>query len=176
MQTSLKVFDGFPLDMASDLTGLKPWEIRRFRELGVIHPSKQSGNFYKFSFADILMLRLCKHLRRMDVTIKKIGQAHHYLNRLDPQKKLDAYQLYVRKDTGDILFFGEGKYDEEKALVSASKFGQLCLKGMVHIIPVGIHLERLRKNVIDLDSRLDRGMKAKKLIPLDEIKKQYGLG
>jgi DNA-binding transcriptional MerR regulator len=171
---ALKVFNGFSLDMAADLSGLKSHEINRLRDFGVVKPTKTRQGF-SYSFADLLMLRLVRQLRLNDVKLKDIHQANKYLSDLDPSRNLNNYKLYIRTDSKEIVFFGD-QVDNRHALISASKFGQLLLAGLLVVIPVGRQLENLRRNVISFDRDLDRSMRAQKVIPLDAVLAQHGLG
>jgi DNA-binding transcriptional MerR regulator len=170
---ALKFFNGFSLDMAADLSGMDKREISRLREYGVVSPPKTKQGF-SYSFANLLMLRLIKQLRLNDVTLKDIGQAHEYLTGLNPDRSLREYKLYIRTDSREIVYFGE-RPENHHALISASKFGQLLLDGLLVVIPVGKQLEQVRQNVINFDHDLDRSMRAKKVIPLDTVLARHGL-
>lgn len=169
----VQVFDGFSQDMVQDFTGLKAWEVRRIREYGIVVPEKTAVGF-KYSFADVLMLRLCKELKyRYEVSLNNIKRANQYFALLDPSTKLDNYRLFVRSDTGEILFFGD-EYNGDEALINASKLGQLAIKGAIIILPVGKHLEHVRQNLVRLDERLSKSLKSRKFISLGEMKRKYG--
>lgn len=171
---ALKIFTSFSLDMAADLSGMNKNEISRLRKYGVVTPPKTKQGF-SYSFANLLMLRLVKQLRLNDVALKDIKQAHEYLTDLDPEKSLREYKLYIRTDSKEIVYFGE-KPDNDHALISASKFGQLLFAGLLVVIPVGKQLEQVRQSVISFDRDLNKSMHAKKVIPLNAVLAKYGLG
>jgi DNA-binding transcriptional MerR regulator len=170
---ALKVFKGFSLDMAADLSGLDKSEIKRLRNYGIVSPPRTKQGF-AYTFANLLMLRLIKQLRLNDVNLKDIRNAHEYLSELDPNKNLREFKLYIRTDSKEIVYFGE-KPDNRHALINASKFGQLLLDGLLVVIPVGKQLEQVRQNVIDFDRELDQSMRSTKVIPLDKVLARYGL-
>lgn len=165
---SLKVFYGFQLDMASEFTGLKPSQINTLKRHNVVSPKKTAQGF-SYSFVDILLLRLCKQMRENGVPLNKIYQAHKYLKDIDPEKKLTNLVLAVRKDTGDIIELGED------LTVALSAHGQLIMRGVVVTLPVGKQLERVRRDVTDMDKRLSQGITAKKTVSLEAMKRRYGI-
>lgn len=166
---SLKVFQGFQLEMAAEFTGMKAPQINTLKRNGIINPERTKEGFC-YSFVDILLIRLCKQLRDNGVPLGKIYKAHEYLTTLDPEKRLTNLKLAVRTDTGDILELGE-----DLKTVSLSQYGQLLLRGTVTILPVGKQLEKVRREVIDLDKRLNQGYKARKTISLEAMKRRYGI-
>lgn len=171
----MKVFTGFSQELLVDFTELKSWEIRRLRDYGVVQPTRTKSG-YRYSFADVMLLRLCRELHyRYEVSLGNIRNAHQYFAELNPEQSLDAYLLFVRNDNKDVLYFGES-YDEDRALISASKCGQLAIKGAISILPVGKQLEPARQNVISFDERLNLGLTSSKFFSLKQLKKQYGSG
>jgi len=168
----LRVFTGFQLDVAADFTGLKPGQISRLRKSGIITPQKTKEG-YCYTFTDLLALRILRQLLLNDISIRDIGRAHSYLHSISPDKNLSSLQLCVRLDSKEILYIGEPPIDKT-ALVSLSRFGQLVHKGLVAVFPIGKQLESLRQDVLSLDKQLDRGLKTKKVIPLDAVLKEYG--
>jgi hypothetical protein len=172
----LKIFVGFSLEVAEDMTGLKKSEIDSLRRYGVVGPGKTKQG-YLYSFVDLLMLRLVKQLRLNDVTLKNIGRAHEYIADIDPTKNLSGYKLYVRTDTREIVFFGDqdSDNDKRKLLINASEFGQLLHANVLLIIPVGKQLEKVRKTALQFDTDLNRSMQQKQVIPLDTLLSRHGL-
>lgn len=169
----LKVFTGFQLDVAADFTGLKHSQIDRLRKNGVIKPTKTSTG-YCYSFQDLLTLRLVRQLLLNDVTIGNITKAHDYLTGYSPEQNLANIKLYVSQETKEILYIGDPSNDEKQFLVSMNRYGQMVLKGLVTILPVGRQLEGMRRDVIKLDKQLDKGLKAVKVVSLDTLRKKYG--
>ena len=168
----LKVFNGFQLDVAADFTGLKPAQISRLRKSGIITPQKTKEG-YCYSFTDLLALRVVRQLLLNDISIRDIRKAHLYLQSISPDKNLSSLQLYVRLDSKEILYIGEPPIDKT-ALVSLSRFGQLVHKGLVAVFPIGKQLESMRQDVLRLDHQLERGLRTKKVVPLDAVLKKYG--
>lgn len=168
---ALKIFKGFALDEAADLSGLHKWEISRLKQYGVVVP-KRTKQGWSYSFTDLLMLRLVKQLRENGVKLANVRKAHEHLSNIDPEKSLRNHKLYIRSDTKDIVYFGQM---DGKTPISASQFGQLLMRGVLIILPVGVQLEAVRKNVIALDKDLDRSMRSKRVISLDTVLKRHGL-
>jgi DNA-binding transcriptional MerR regulator len=160
---TLQAFDGFQLDFASELSGLKPSTVATLRKHGIVKPERKSVG-YSFSFADVLTLRLVRQLIDMGVKAKKIYLAHEYLSNIDPSKCLLHLELAINYDTGDIIKIGEN-------LVSLSSHGQLLLPGVNYIIPIGHNLEQVRKNVIKLDQRLSS--RPSRTLTVEAILKKY---
>ncbi|MBK7745701.1 MAG: MerR family transcriptional regulator [Candidatus Obscuribacter sp.] len=84
---ALKVFEGFQLEMVSELSLLSASSINTLRRHGMVTPVKQSGG-YLYSFADVLTLRVIRQLRENDVPLKNIVKAHDYLSKLNTSKSL----------------------------------------------------------------------------------------
>ncbi|MBK9618869.1 MAG: MerR family transcriptional regulator [Candidatus Obscuribacter sp.] len=160
---ALKVFEGFQLEMVSELSLLSASSINTLRRHGMVTPVKQSGG-YLYSFADVLTLRVIRQLRENDVPLKNIVKAHDYLSKLNTSKSLFNLEIAVRKDTGEVVAVGEN-------LVNLSRHGQLQIREVCHIIPIGRTLERVRKNIVELDRRLTR--KPKTSISLAALRKKY---
>lgn len=169
----MKVFQGFQLDMASDFTGLSHGEIRWLREKRIVAPEKTKEG-YRFTFSDILTLRLVRVLKFHGVRPKNIQRAHDYLQDYSPDQNLSSLKLYIKEDTKTILYLGNKP--QENQLVSMSDYGQFIAAGLLVTIPVGQHLESLRREVVSLDKRLHASLRSKKLIPLSAIKEKYGIG
>lgn len=166
---SLKVFQGFQLEMAAEFTGMRSAQINTLKRNGIVKPEKTKEG-YCYSFTDVLMIRLCKQLLDNGVRLGKLYKAHQYLTELDPEKRLTNVRLAVRIDTGDILWLGE-----DLKTVSISDFGQLILRGTVSVLPVGKQLEKVRREVLELDKRLDVGYRAKRTVSLEAMKRRYGI-
>lgn len=168
----MKIFQGFQVDLAADFTGLSTREIDWLRQSGMVSPERTSEG-YRYSFTDLLMLRLVRVLKDHGVKARDIKQAHEYLEHLDPSRRLSRLKLYIRDDNKSILYLGEAP--EVDSLVSLTDWGQLVVKGVLTIIPVGNHLEAMRLDVIRIDERLSRRVSRRKLVPLSTLKAQYGV-
>ncbi|MBA4026793.1 MAG: hypothetical protein C0473_00985 [Cyanobacteria bacterium DS3.002] len=160
---SLKFLDGFQLEMASELSGLKPASINTLRNKNVVVPAK-TANGYAYSFADVLTLRVIRQLRDNGVPPVKIYKAHDYLSTLDCSNSLAGLMLAVRTDTGDVLEVGDH-------MVSLSQYGQLIIAGAVSIIPIGRTLEPLRQNVVELDKRFSQ--KRRQTVSVSSLVQKY---
>ena len=168
----MRLFTGFQLDLASDFTGLSEGEIRGLRQSGIVTPQKTTEG-YKYSFQDLLMLRLIRLLKQYGVKLKNIKRAHQYLGGLDPSKRLANFKLYIRTDSKQILYLGENP--QENTMVALDQFGQLMATNVLAIIPVGEQLESLRKNVISFDQTLATRINSRKVVPLGKFLKRHGL-
>ncbi len=168
---ALKVFEGFAREQAAEFSGLTPGEIAWLRESKIVTP-KRTKEGYQYTFQEILMLKLIKSLKVFGVPLKNVKAAQSYLKDLDPNKSLINYMLYVNMHDKSILYLGE--LPQESSMVSLSHAGQLMHKNLLAILPVGEELENCRREVIELDKTIDRGLKAKRVISLDQLKKKYG--
>lgn len=168
----LQIFDGFGRDQVCDITGLSKTDLANVVKQKIVQPERTRVG-YKYTFQDLIFLRLINTLRTFKVSVKNIRNAHHYLKDINPSKSLIHYALWLGRDSKKIFYLGE-EVDPDY-IVSASDFGQLYAKGMILIIPVGKHLEETRKEVIDLDKRLARSLRSTKVIPLETVKKNYGV-
>ena len=171
MVSGLKVFHGFQLELASDYSGLSTGEIRALRQNGLVSPEKTKEGF-RYSFSDLLVLRLVRVLKAEGIRLRNIASAHKYLKGINPDKSLASYKLYIDDSAKSILYVGEQPQTE--SLVDATKFGQLALKNLLTILPVGKYLEQTRQEVRKFDSDLHKGLHARKTIPLNTFLRKYG--
>lgn len=173
----LQIFDGFGRDQVCDLAELTPSELQSVLRHKLVKPKRTKSGF-KYSFQDLLMLRLIQSLRKQGVRIKKIEKAQQYLKHINPEHSLTNFKLYIDDETKSILYLGEkleGFKRDNRYLTSMDKFGQLMAAGLLTILPVGKDLEGARQNVITLDRDLVRSLKAKKVVSLDSLMNQYGV-
>jgi hypothetical protein len=173
MRTKLSLFNGFSLDMASDFTGLRPGELNWLRQQGIVQPTKV-GSAFMYTFTDLLVLRLVRQLKRVNVKVKSIKKAKNYLNSLDPSQSLTNVALYIGENSGKIYYIGESP--QQDVLVDLTQGGQLVRSDFVVVLRVGRELESMRKEVLGLDTTVSQRLKAPRLIPLEEGLKKYGLG
>lgn len=171
--SSLKLFDGFSLDMAADFAGLRPGELTWLRKQGIVKPTKR-GSAYMYTFTHLLVLRLVYRLKRENIPVKSIKKAKEYLSSIDPSKNLANIALYVGQDTGKIYYIGESP--QKDVLVELTQGGQLVRRDFLRTLPVGRELEMMRKDVLSLDKTLSTRIKSPKLVPFDQGLKKYGLG
>ena len=165
----LKVFLGFAREMAVDLTGLSTGELRTLRQHKVVKP-ELTDEGYRYSFQDLLILRVVRSLKHYGVKVKNIKAAHHYLQQVEPEKNLSSFKLYVRDDTRQILGLGP----DPNVMRAFDQFGQLMASNLLTILPIGKELEETRQEVINFDRRLSKSLKERKVIPLSEIDREYG--
>ncbi|HEY9678641.1 MAG TPA: MerR family transcriptional regulator [Drouetiella sp.] len=167
----MKVFDGFQLDLASEFSGLSLSEIRVLRSKGVVKPERTRQGF-KYSFSDILVLRLVRVLKAAGIKVRNIAKAHEYLSDINPEKSLASYMLYINRESKSILYVGENP--TEGVLVNATQYGQLVAKNLLVALPIGTYLEEVRKSILKLDSDLDAGLRTTKTISLATFLRKYG--
>jgi len=170
----LKIFEGFSLDMASDISALSKGEIRWLLKQGILSPAKDEHGANVFSFSELLMLRLVRLLKVMRVRVKNIKRARQYIKQMDPGKDLTNVMLYMDTGTHELLYLGEKP--QKGILVNINKSGQLQPRQLLAILPVGPDLEFMRRDVIDLDKTLSKRLKSKKLVSMEDVFKKYGLG
>lgn len=168
----MKVFDGFALDMASDVTGLSKGEIRWLIKQKILAPKKVAGG-YQYSFSELLMLRLVRLLKLNRVRVKNIKRAREYIKEIDPSKDLTNMKLYVQANTQEILYIGE--HPQDGVHVNMSDFGQLVASNLLDILPIGRDLEHMKRGVLNLDETLSARVRSKNLIPADDVLKEYGI-
>ncbi|MBZ0189530.1 MAG: MerR family transcriptional regulator [Candidatus Obscuribacterales bacterium] len=168
----MKIFNGFALDMASDVTGLSKGEIRWLIKQKILSPKKVAGG-YQYTFSELLMLRLVRLLKMNRVRVKNIKRAREYIKGVDPSKDLTNMKLYVQANTQEILYIGE--HPQDGIHVNMSEFGQLVASNLLEILPVGRDLEHMRRGVLDLDETLSSRVSSKDLIPADDVLKLYGI-
>lgn len=58
---------GFATREVADLLGLRPWQIRSFVADGVLHPTRQPGRWFCFSFQDLVVLKAAQRLLKKEV-------------------------------------------------------------------------------------------------------------
>lgn len=170
---NLKLFDGFSRDMAADLTDLRPGEVEWLRTQGIVEPQKNKGGYYLYDFTDLLVLRLVRQLKLNDIPVKNIKKAKQYLATFDPNCSLTAVNLFVRRESGRIMYIGEDPQPDVK--VDMTQGGQLVRTDVCCVVPVGKALERVRKEVIGMDRTLAQRVKSKKFVSADDVYRQYGL-
>lgn len=159
----LKVIQGFQIEIASELSLMSVSSINSLRKNGLVSPAKSSVG-YRYSFADVLTLRIIRQLRENGVSFSNIKKAHEYLAKIEPSKNLFNLEIAVRKDTGEVIEIGEN------LLVNLSKHGQLNLP-FCHILPIGKTLEPIRQNVLEFDRRMSRV--PKRGLNLEELRRKY---
>jgi DNA-binding transcriptional MerR regulator len=169
MKSELKIFDGFQLDLACEFTGLSVAQVKTLRLHGIVAPVKRAGS-YLYSFRDLLMLRLIKILKELEVTPTNIVRAHQYLGDLNLGHNLSNTKLWLRSDTKDILGLGD-----ELTSVALNRHGQLVAKCLVEAIPVGRPLENMRQKVLNFDNALCAGLRPGKTFQLDELRRKYDI-
>jgi len=167
----MKVFDGFQLDLAEELSGLSRQRINWLRENGIVEPEKVAGGF-KYTFQDLLMFKLVRVLEMNKVKIRNIERAAKFLEEFDLSKKLTGVKLYIRDDTRQILYVGEDPQKDQFVMMDG---GQFVHAKLLTILPVGKHLEQMRQNVLSFDKELDKSLHSRKTIPLGKLLKQYGV-
>jgi hypothetical protein len=173
-QIKTQLFDGFALDMASEMSGLSKGEIRWLGQQRILGPEKDAQGSFKYNFSELLMLRVVRLLKLNRVKVKDIKKARGFIREIDPTRDLTNIQLYVRSDTREILYVGEEP--QRGVLVNMSQFGQLIQKNLLTILPIGRDLEHMKQEIVDLDQTLASRVKSKKLVSLDDVFKKYGVG
>jgi DNA-binding transcriptional MerR regulator len=169
----LTVFDGFQADMACTLSDLSFSAILTLRKNGVVMPKKSPSGIYVYSFSDILMLRLIRTLKAMHVSNVDIREAHKFVKELDPTHDLTRMQLFIQRDSRQILGLCEENDDAFKRL---DRRGQLVSKQLIQAFQVGKYLEETRKRVIRLDKNVsDAHKKNVATFSLEEVKRRHGI-
>ena len=97
----------YGVNLVSKLTGLHPVRLHRWDQTGFIQPSittggRGRGNRRKYSFTDILALRVAKRFRDEGVSLQALRKVVAYIRRLeDVQNPLAERRVILRE--GDLL-------------------------------------------------------------------------
>jgi len=129
--------EGFNSEDASRLTGATPSQLRYWDKLRLVQPSIQGtegrpGKRRKYSFRDLVMLRVVVTLKANGLSLQRIGRAWNYLQRqgVDPRDvklvtdggtlfSVETDNLLDLLQEGQLAFFMEleeltRKVDEDK--------------------------------------------------------------
>lgn len=168
----LKVFEGFSLEMAAEFTGLRSHEIDWLRKTRVVTPLKR-GHSFLYVFQDLLMLRLVRLLKMLGVRLRNVRKASDYLREFDASRKLTNLEIFIDKSKKTLLYLGEDP--DPNLVVSLSEHGQIQGRPLIWILPIGRALEEMRRNVTRYDNTLSRRLKSKKVVPMEEVFRRYGI-
>jgi DNA-binding transcriptional MerR regulator len=117
------IAQSFSTAEAARLTGLTPRQLDHWDRLGFLRPSVQRASGYgstrRYSFADIVRLRVAARLRASGVGLARIRRCADALSRLDPQGAADlggarlivvgARVLWARSDREVVDLLKEGQ-------------------------------------------------------------------
>ena len=128
--TSMKfrrvVRQSFSTAEAARLTGLTPRQLDHWDRLGFLRPSisraSGSGSVRRYSYADVLRLRVAARLRASGVSLPRLRRCADALSRLDPEGAGDLARVRLLVFGSRVLW---ARNDRE--LVDLLKEGQLVL-------------------------------------------------
>jgi DNA-binding transcriptional MerR regulator len=118
------VTQGFSTAQAARLTGLSARQLDHWDRLGFLRPSLQTAAGYgsqrRYSFADVVRLRVAARLRAHGVGLARIRRCAEALERLDPASDLGQARLLV---VGNSVLWARS----DREVVDLLKDGQLVL-------------------------------------------------
>ncbi len=124
MKFSTVVARSFSTAEAARLTGLTPRQLDHWDRQGFLHPSIEKANGYgstrRYSFADVVRLRVAARLRANGVGLARIRRCARALARLDPAADLGQARLLV---VGSTVLWARS----DREVVDLLKDGQLVL-------------------------------------------------
>jgi DNA-binding transcriptional MerR regulator len=124
MKFSNVVAQSFSTAEAARLTGLSPRQLDHWDRLGFLRPSLQQATGYgshrRYSFADVVRLRVAARLRSHGVGLARIRRCAEALERLDPSADLGGSRLMV---VGAAVLWARS----DREVVDLLKDGQLVL-------------------------------------------------
>ena len=124
MKFSHVVTQSFSTADAAKLTGLSPRQLDHWDRLGFLRPSLQHaagyGSSRRYSFADIVRLRVAGRLRSHGIGLARIRRCAEALERLDPSADLGGARLMV---VGAAVLWARS----DREVVDLLKDGQLVL-------------------------------------------------
>ncbi|MEP6995418.1 MAG: MerR family transcriptional regulator [Acidobacteriota bacterium] len=124
MKFSRVVTQSFSTVEAARLTGLSPRQLDHWDRLGFLGPSLQRaagyGSSRRYSFADVVRLRVAARLRSHGVGLARIRRCAEALARLDPSADLGRARLMV---VGSTVLWARS----DREVVDLLKDGQLVL-------------------------------------------------
>ncbi len=93
---------GYSTRNVAELLGIKDETIREIARSGILDPERTTGNRYRFSFQDIVILRTAKELLDAGVTKARINKTLFELKqRLPSERSLSS--LRIAGDGGDVV-------------------------------------------------------------------------
>jgi DNA-binding transcriptional MerR regulator len=128
----------FTVDFAADFSGLTEARINALEKKGILSPEKHSRSRY-YTYGDIYILRIVKILRLSGIRLANIEAAYAYLKGLKPDQPLTSFILL--HDGNEVYALVDGN------TVSATRYGQMIIKGTIKMIAVGSELESLRRKM-----------------------------
>jgi DNA-binding transcriptional MerR regulator len=124
MKFSNVVAQSFSTAEAARLTGLSPRQLDHWDRLGFLRPSLRQaagyGSHRRYSFADVVRLRVAARLRSHGVGLARIRRCAEALERLDPSADLGGARLMV---VGTTVLWARS----DREVVDLLKDGQLVL-------------------------------------------------
>jgi len=124
MKFSRVVTQSFSTAQAARFTGLSPRQLDHWDRLGFLRPSLQPAGGYgshrRYSFADVVRLRVAARLRSHGVGLARIRRCAEALARLDPEADLGEARLMV---VGSAVLWARS----DREVVDLLEGGQLVL-------------------------------------------------
>jgi DNA-binding transcriptional MerR regulator len=124
MKFSSVVARSFSTADAAKLAGLSPRQLDHWDRLGFLRPSLEKaagyGSTRRYSFADVVRLRVASRLRANGVGLARIRRCAEALERLDPSADLGGARLMV---VGATVLWARS----DREVVDLLKDGQLVL-------------------------------------------------
>lgn len=91
---------GYGTREVAELIGLRPAQVRRFVQRGIVRPDRGNRGDYRFSFQDIALLRTARRLLDADVPARRVLDALHRLrSRTGEDASLSAVRIYAEGNT-----------------------------------------------------------------------------
>ncbi len=124
MKFSSVVARSFSTSEVARLTGLTPRQLDHWDRQGFVRPSVERARGYgsarRYSFADVVRLRVAARLRASGVGLARIRRCAEALARLDPEAELGGARLIV---VGSTVLWARS----DREVVDLLKDGQLVL-------------------------------------------------
>ncbi len=91
---------GYTTRQVAEIVGIPPARVRSLARSGLFHPKRGPRNEYRFSFADIILLRTMRNLREAGISAQRVRRALKVLReQLPSDEPLSALQITPDADT-----------------------------------------------------------------------------